>query len=1137
MIALAILMLLVAVCAGVLQYHTETEAMQQLLQRQNKKNFQILHAAVIEPIISEDIPVLDGFIEMLLKQDQDLFSIEIFNANSQLLSSWQRSTQLPDRPLMKFSDKISLQGQVFGELRVSWSVDHFFQLIEQKIFQTQIFLAITLLIITLMVMLLLMKLIVKPIKQISRHVSYFLNAGNKKHHRQVLKSLELNQLDISVSILGKAFKRQVFVENELRKTKYEIETLSRRNDLILSSAGEGIFVVDSKAVTIYVNPAATKMTGWESEDLIGKGLRCLLSKSDSISKNCQQCINLKAVPGDIKNCHIYESFMNGELHHVGHELFWHKNGTSFPVEYVSTPIIENDHLSGAVIIFKDISQRIIAEQQLKDSEALKQAMLSSSLDAIITIDQEGLICEFNRAAEIMFGRNKQDALGKEMVNMIIPQQYRQKHQQGFKHYLETQKSKVLRQRIDISALRATGEEFPIELVITPITLHGKTFFTAFISDITERQKDKKTIDDARKQAEKANTAKSQFLAAMSHEIRTPLNAIIGINDLLQTTELNPEQQGYVQIAEQSGFALREITNNILDFSKIEAGKLVLELQVTDIVDLIDSVILIMAPRAVEKNLDLVAIINYPIPEKILLDPVRIKQVLLNLVSNAIKFTENGGIVIQLEFEQTAQQTHALKISVIDSGIGIAKNSQHDLFDEFTQGDLTTTRKYGGTGLGLAIAKRLIVMSGGKIGVESTEGEGSQFWFCLNIDTEPDMSFNPIDINCWVFDRGTQGEKSAELFYKQLQPLVTRVQTLASWKGIGASSDKSNVIFFDESQLAYFSQQEIEQFLVEKQDCCSLVLLVNNYQKQTDPSWLKVFDERLVKPIAIKPFLAFLSSYGGAKKIKREMSVINDASAKLPILFGVGFHVLLVEDSVVNQLVIKAMLEKSGFNVEVASNGGEAVNKSGSQHYDVILMDLSMPMMGGVEATTHIRKAIGMNQQTPIIALTANAFKENRQQCYQVGMNGFLAKPITLASLYQEIKKYLPEQSESTVEGIEKAKKETEDGCIIDSVVLDVLKQETSRELFPSLIKVFLEQGEKRVICIETAIKDNDFKVLEDENHALKSESATFGASRLANLTTKINLLCKQKEEKQAFIEAVNIKQEWLKVCTEIEKYY
>lgn len=1142
MAALVVSTLVVAVCASVLQYRTETQSMQSLLERQNKTNFQLLSAAIIEPIVSEDLPVLQEFVDLLIQQDHDLFSIDIYNANGDKLLNWKRLSQLPEKPLMTFSDDIVLEGQLFGALTVSWSVDHFYALIEQKIINTQFFLASALLSLTLIVMVLVVRLVVMPIRKINRKVSAYLSSDKTFSDKNNFTARELSHLDRSVAVLGQVFRKQLTVENELRRTKQEIETLSQRNELILSSAGEGVFVIDTQGKVIYLNPMASKMTGWTTSELIGKSLSCLIEKGNpdawGDTKTGHDGVDLACESIKADNSKIYDRFLGGKTHQVSHELFWHKNGHSFAVDYVSTPIIENEHLSGTVIFFKDISDRLKAEQQVSDSEALKQAMLASSLDAIITIDQVGCICEFNGVAESIFLQKREAVLGKKMVDIIVPPQLREAHNKGFANYsLTTSSSKVLRQRIEVSAIRATGEEFPIELVITPITLHDKLFFTAFIRDITEQQRAKEAVELAKVEAEKSNLAKSQFLAAMSHEIRTPLNALIGINDLLQSTTLNSEQLSYVQIAEKSGFALREVINDILDFSKIEAGKLELELQQADLVALIDSVVAIMAPKALEQGLELFAVVEYPIPEMVLIDQARIKQVLLNLVSNAIKFTEQGWVEIALK-RQFNEHGDSLLFSVTDTGIGISEDIQPILFAEFTQADLTITRKYGGTGLGLAIASRLVGMSGGEMGVYSKKDEGSCFWFCLSPEyqtlTYPDF----ISLSCWVFGRSGKDEKIAEALCQQLKPLAKHIQLVTSWQDI-LLTELPGLIFIDESQLADFSQIEVKQFIANKPRQCLLVLVTGNMQKQLSDDWLDVFDQRILKPILIKELEAFLLSCMIFFNSGDKEGVFANPVNEIATLLDIDFSILLVDDSVVNQLVIKSMLVKTGAHVDIASDGFIATEQAKKQPYDLILMDLSMPVMDGVEAAQLIRSQEGLNQKTPIVALTANAFKDNREQCYQAGMTGFLTKPITMDILYGEITKYLRRQSPM----IDETKIEPDtmlkpiDEQVIDLTVLEQLKGETSTHVFPHLIKVFLTQGEQRALAIEKAINDYDFELLASEVHALKSESATFGAMKLAETTRQINLLCKQGMERQAFDEARVIKEQWENVAIQLPKYF
>lgn len=1137
MVALIISMLLVAGIASVLQYQYETQNMRVFLERQNSKNFQLLHSAIIEPIISEDLPVLQEFVDLLVEQDLDLFSIKILNAYGDILINWQRSEQLTSNPLMSFKRKIVLEKQEFGELQVSWSVDHFVQLIEAKIFHTQLFLLAILALLTSIVMILVLRLAVSPIREINRKVADFLSQQQNKIGTEHFSSRELNQLNISVGVLGQAFSKQLLMEKDLRKAKLAIEQMSRRNDLILNSAGEGVYVIDSTGLAIFINPAAAEMTGWDIDELIGKGLHCLIEApacSDKVvNKNCYECSQGKSNQITSNGCHIYASFVEGKTCHVNQDLFWRKDGHSFPVEYVSTPIIENAQVTGAVIVFKDISKRLEAEQKIQDSEALKQAMLASSLDAIINVDEQGLIWEFNKEAEIIFGYAREQVIGQSMVDLIVPEHLREAHNKGFQAYLQSGQSRILRQRIEVSAIRASGEEFPVELVITPITLHKKIFFTAFLSDITLRKQAEAAVEESRVAAEKANLAKSQFLAAMSHEIRTPLNAMIGGNDLLASTALTTEQAGYVQIANQSGFALREIINNILDFSKIEAGKLELELLETDLLGVIDSVLVIMAAKALEKKLELMVTVDYPIPDTVLLDPVRLKQVLLNLLSNAIKFTESGFVRIHLAMTKNSQGEDAVIFSVIDTGVGISAEKTASVFDEFTQADLSTTRKYGGSGLGLAIAQRLVNMSGGSIGVESEEGKGSRFWFTLTPPykklIQPELIAN---LACWVFDSGL---KSTQALYSQLSYLVPHLHWASSCHDITLTKLPC-MIFVEEQQLPFFKIEEISSFLSE-QDCqCIKVLITDAEQRQVDDEWLDLFDQQLVKPIQIeqlRPFL--LACVEVFKKGDNKEKIRNIAVSKTTKVDGAGSDILLVEDSLPNQMVIKALLEKMHFKVDIADNGLVSTEKAKEKKYNLIFMDLSMPVMGGIDAAKTIRQNATLNVNTPIIALTANAFSDDRKQCQKVGMNGFLAKPLTMESLQLEVSKYLSTSPNKIDKSQNDSSSSLDSTEVIDLAVLKCLKEETSEDIFPELLSVFLQQGEKRIAGINKACTEKDFALLASEVHAFKSETATFGAIELGRLTQEINLLCKQQQKEAAFIQAQALEAAWKAVKKQLQK--
>jgi PAS domain S-box-containing protein len=973
-------------------------------------------------------------------------------------------------------------------------------------------------------------LLISPHKKVSGQLRLSLASG-------ALRYVRMESVLIKSSTSKDDEIRSAFIDiTDMYQLLTESEAISKELLQFIDTANAPIFGIDTQGNVNEWNQTAEQITGFSKEEVLGKNLVGTYITED-------YRVAVKQVLDD--------ALVGEETSNYEFPLFTKDDKRIMVLLNASTRRNAEGQIAGVLGVGQDITESDALRTETTAIAKELQQFINTANAPIFGIDADGKVNEWNQQAENITGFSKTDVMGRDLVADFITDDY-----------------KVSVGRVLSKALngeQTANFEFPlfnksggsVDVLLNSTTRRDATGKVTGVvgvgQDITklnqvrvEQEKERKEataqIIQSSKLATKANISKSQFLATMSHEIRTPLNAIIGINDLLQTTELTSEQRGYVQIAEQSGCALREITNNILDFSKIEAGKLELDLQQTDVIGLIDSVILIMGPKAIEKNLELVVVVDYPMPEMVLLDPVRIRQVLLNLVSNAIKFTENGFVQIHLETERNRSNGRSIVVSVIDSGIGIAENIQNTLFDEFTQADLTITRKYGGTGLGLAIASRLVNMSGGNMLCDSVEGEGSCFKFSLNVDAGRLVQFKQVDISCWifdrscwVFDRGTKGEVSAKLLYKQLEPLVKQVKMLASWDDI-VISEQPYLVFFDESQLVYFSREELEYFVNQKPDNCSLVLLSNNLQEQINKEWSVLFDKQIIKPIAIKFMELFLLNCIGSSQQELDETTL-EASSKYECLSGVGLRILLVEDSVVNQLVIKVMLEKKGFFVDVAVNGLVATDRVMFVPYDLILMDLSMPVMGGVEATKIIRKETGLNQNTPIVALTANAFKENKEQCYQAGMSGFLSKPITMTVLYEEITKYFDNQKVDDKSQPLIEETNPDNGKIIDFSILELLKQETSSEVFPNLINAFLEQGEKRVKAIGHSIETLDFELLENEIHALKSESATFGATVLADLTKEINLLCKQDNEKQAFKEAVKIKSQWGYVSEALLKYF
>ncbi len=474
----------------------------------------------------------------------------------------------------------------------------------------------------------------------------------------------------------------------------------------------------------------------------------------------------------------------------------------------------------------------------------------------------------------------------------------------------------------------------------------------------------------------------------------------------------------------------------------------------------------------------------------------------------------------------------------DTGIGVSEDAKQLIFEEFTQADLSTTRKYGGTGLGLAIASRLVSLFGGEIGAESVEGRGSTFWFTV-IPSTKELT-RPLvfeNLNCYVFN---SDQKRTYALYKNLNALSANVKFISETSEITDNAELS-VVLIDERQLAFLSDDEIKKLYALNRRNVVKVLITTLRHGYHENKALGYFDAHLIRPLQIKQLTAFLYSCIESYNLGEKFSPPNAKKGRVSEDMGDAHHILLVEDSINNQRVIKAMLEKTNYEVDIANNGHEALEKTKVIAYDMILMDISMPIMGGMETTEYLRKNEGPNQKTPIIALTASAYDDKKDDCLQIGMNGFLAKPLNMASLQKEIARLLknkPEKllpTETTVSV--PVPPLTDNDRIIDYNVLEQLKADTSEHLLPELLGIFLTQSEIRVNKIEQAIQEKDFPVFASEIHALKSESATYGAVKLGRLTAEINLLCHRDEKGAAFKAAKPLREYWLSAFTELKQYH
>jgi len=685
-----------------------------------------------------------------------------------------------------------------------------------------------------------------------------------------------------------------------------------------------------------------------------------------------------------------------------------------------------------------------AARALQASQASLHTITNAAQDAIVMIDSQGAITFWNPAAERLFGYTLQEAIGKNLHTFIVPERYYSAHMAAMPGFQSSGQGAALGKTHELQACRIDGEEISVDLSLSSVWMNEQWCAVGIMHDISERKQEEEKkrqmmeelelvnsrleaavqkSNQAAIEAQAANIAKSQFLANMSHEIRTPMNGVIGMTGLLLETDLSAEQRRFTEIIQTSGESLLHVINDILDFSKIDAGKLDIETLDFDLRATLEDTAEMLALRAQEKGLEFTLRIDPKIANRLRGDPGRLRQILVNLGGNAIKFTNQGEIKIRVRPEAETDQKIKLRFEVHDTGIGIPKEKLGSLFSAFQQVDASTTRRYGGTGLGLAISRHLARLMGGDAGVESEEGKGSTFWF--SVEFEKQTTPEPIRTHTYVNIQGMRmlvvddNATNRLILAEQLESWGVRHQEVESASQArealrhGLDQGDPFKIVISDMQMPEEDGESLGLSLRADPTFHQLRLVImTSLGQRGDARRLEAagFDAYLTKPVKQSYLFDCLTAV--LEKGEREDShllapkivtrhLLNEAQRK-------KVRILLAEDSNINQLVALRMLEKLGYHADAVSNGSEAIEMLTSMPFDLVLMDVQMPIMDGFEATAAIRTSGTTipNPEIPIIAMTANAMKGDRERCLEAGMNDYISKPVKLEELENALERWL-----------------------------------------------------------------------------------------------------------------------------------